>query len=428
MQLSINFRKTATENEKKYSEKEQDLSDCASQTNITSKNNAKKFIKVETDDKNEKTTTMSLPHIQNEEQNVVKTTSYNINKIVQIVSDGSTSPKKLNEKAIETEKSAACTNIITEVKSLASDSILKSTLIKPSNMATSSLSKQPSFNCNTSDKPTKHKKPKETPEKRTRRCKSSETAKSEKGKKKIDHDIRKAPELDVQVDIKVDCEAKIKDISNEKQTIAIKIKYCLICSTQHLQNACPLQNPHYTVADSLTHQEWTEKYKNLYIKEQDENENSTDYDKNENLDKTSFSHFSVPSFLSIKDSNLNHGLSIYTCEDVKSYTQFGPMIGDVIKEVDIPEDFNMKDLWEIYTDKVHFFLNTKNPENSNWMKFVRPAPSRDERNVTVVCKDEDLYMVTIKNIGKNEELLYWQDSPITTNKKKMEKTSKCDTK
>jgi hypothetical protein len=42
-----------------------------------------------------------------------------------------------------------------------------------------------------------------------------------------------------------------------------------------------------------------------------------------------------------------HGLSVVTRCNLKQYTQFGPLVGQPIKEMDIPDDFSMKDIWEV---------------------------------------------------------------------------------
>lgn len=266
-------------------------------------------------------------------------------------------------------------------------------------------------------------------EKMRKQIRSAESAKAQKLKKKVEHDIRKAPELDLQADTALQLETHLKEsFEDDKQRVAIKIKLCLVCSMHHLQDICPLQNPKYVMLDSLTHSEWSQQYKQLFneksITESNINHDSASEDKIEPVSKFSFSCMSMPSCLFSKDSNTNHGLSIYAQSEIKEYTQFGPLVGKIVKEVDIPEDFNMKNLWEVYGDNNHTFINTKNVEDSNWLKFVRPAPSREERNLAVVCKDGDLHMTTVRTVHPGEELLYWQDNIITTNKKKMEKTSK----
>lgn len=201
--------------------------------------------------------------------------------------------------------------------------------------------------------------------------------------------------------------------------MAIKIKLCCACSTRHIQDQCPLQIPHYTIKDALTYDEWSEKYKSF----DEEHINSQDFQDIEKDNNFKFAYISLPNGLCLNESSAIEGLSVYSNIDIKEFTQFGPLLGKVIKEVDISEDFNMKYLWQIYADKSHIYLNTEELNESNWIRFVRPAPTREEMNVVAICRNSQLFFITTKNILVGEELLYWQDDAFSTSKKKMEKTS-----
>lgn len=240
-------------------------------------------------------------------------------------------------------------------------------------------------------------------------------------KKKVDHDIRKAPELIVQVEHKVQIQnSELKNNGtaeiDDKTRVAIKIKMCSVCNTHHLQDFCSLQNPQYLILDSVTLADWQKRYKTRY------DDSFQDSDSMESNVKLSFAIMSLPSILYIKENN--NCCCVYAKAEIKSHTQFGPLVGKTVREVDIPEDSGMKDYWEIQSEKYHGFVCTENFDDSNWMRFVRPASTRDDRNVTVVCKNDEIYFVTIKNLQVGDELLYWQDSNVVSNKKKMEKTSK----
>lgn len=238
-------------------------------------------------------------------------------------------------------------------------------------------------------------------------------------RKMVVHDIRKAPELTVQVENNINIKTDEKQ-ENDKKHVAIKIKMCSVCNAHHLQDTCSLENPQHIVHDMITLQEWQERYKPLF--DSDSFSTSELQDRmDSNTIKFSFAVMSLPSILCIKE--MSKGWCVFTKEEIKLHTQFGPLIGKAVREVDIAEDSNMKDIWEIQSETIHGFINTENLEESNWMRFVRPAPSRNERNVGVVCKNDELYLMTIKNVHVGDELLYWQDSSVVSNKKKMEKTS-----
>lgn len=262
-----------------------------------------------------------------------------------------------------------------------------------------------------------------------RKCKPFDSENVERITKKIEHDIRRAPELNVQVDTV--SEAQSSDINennvpDDKNRVAVTIKLCSICNMHHLQDICPLQNPRFIIRDTVSHAVWMEQYQALFDEKYAEScgsdKTQLDTEERENLNKFSYALMSMPLVLFTKDSDM--GVCTFAKVEIKDYTQFGPLVGEVVREVDIPEDFNMKDLWEVHSDKYHSFINTESIKYANWIKFVRPAPTREERNVSVICIDNELFLITIKNINAGEEILYWQDNIMASNKKKMEKTSK----
>lgn len=240
----------------------------------------------------------------------------------------------------------------------------------------------------------------------------NDNKKCDKVKKKIDHDIRKAPELKVQndeVNNTDDFHPNNADI--DEQRVAIKIKVCFSCDTRHVQELCPLQNALCIVLDSMSTDKWIDEYKPLY-------------DEKNQISNYSFAYLSLPStLLEFDNSNTPHGISVFSKCEINEFTQFGPLIGNSVKEVDISEDNSMRDLWEIFSDSGNIYLSTENVEESNWIRFIRPATAREHRNITAISKENKLYFITIKLINKGEELLYWQDDSFKTNKKKMEKTS-----
>ncbi|XP_044259010.1 uncharacterized protein LOC123007661 [Tribolium madens] len=239
--------------------------------------------------------------------------------------------------------------------------------------------------------------------------KPTKKEKSTESKKKFDHDIRKAPELDLQNDNKLESQKPEQELSR----VAIKIKLCQNCSTHHIQDQCPLSYPNFVISDSIDLPSWEEKFQSQFVKSEKEDE----------ANKFVFANVSLPSFLQFMETNTEHGLGVWAIVDIQEFTQFGPLVGKVVKEVDISEDSNMRDIWEICGENGNVYFSTENLETSNWMRFVRPAPTRDDKNITAVTKESSLYFVSTKAIKNGEELLYWQDSTIASSKKKMEKTS-----
>ena len=69
-------------------------------------------------------------------------------------------------------------------------------------------------------------------------------------------------------------------------------------------------------------------------------------------------------------------------------------------------------------------MSTVNPEQSNWLRYLRPAPNRRARNVAAVVRDDQLFFITMKTIEKEEEIVYWIDDPdLMWTKKRAEKKS-----
>ncbi|RZB40865.1 uncharacterized protein BDFB_005912 [Asbolus verrucosus] len=207
-------------------------------------------------------------------------------------------------------------------------------------------------------------------------------------KKKFDHDIRKAPELGLQTDNKLDPPKAEDELNDSISRVAIKIKLCQNCSTRHIQDHCPLNYPNFIISDSVSPTDWQDKYQNLHanqsklVKSEKENDQ-----RNDDVDKFIFAKISLPSFLQLVETNTMHGLGVAAKIDIQEFTQFGPLIAKVVKEVDISEDSNMRDLWEICGESGNIYFNTEDLEVSNWMRFVRPANTRDEKNVTVVTRE-----------------------------------------
>jgi len=56
---------------------------------------------------------------------------------------------------------------------------------------------------------------------------------------------------------------------------------------------------------------------------------------------------------------------------------------------------------------------------------LRPAPTREERNLAAVVRGDLLYLLSIVELKDGDELLYWVDDPSPVwAKKKVDKLSK----
>jgi hypothetical protein len=92
--------------------------------------------------------------------------------------------------------------------------------------------------------------------------------------------------------------------------------------------------------------------------------------------------------------------------------------------MDIPDDFNMRDIWEIKSSNERYYLSTIDNDHANWLRFIRPAPNKEQRNVAALVRGNELYFVTVCALEPGTELLYWHEhSSSGWARKKMEKTS-----
>lgn len=214
-------------------------------------------------------------------------------------------------------------------------------------------------------------------------------------KTKKSHDVRKAPQdgivvapenqdSDTATNLANDTSDQIlPEIANvEPQKLAIKIKLCQDCNSRHLQDACPLANCNQVIKDSISLIQWTQKYvKNAeimkvvnsnnpisegYPKNSDEGDdsddesNSSDQFKSKSRDSEEkqldldenrplYARDSLPHCLEFKLTNTDHGIGVFVKQDVPMHARLGPVIGKPVKEMDIPDDFSMRHIWEVCT-------------------------------------------------------------------------------
>lgn len=214
-------------------------------------------------------------------------------------------------------------------------------------------------------------------------------------KTKKHHDVRRAPQDGIVIAEEATQDVSIPEIESplsvgpgkapesvdsvisEPQRLAIKIKLCQECNSRHLQDACPLATPQYTIRDVITYGEWKSKHQDneelmKVIKTDDpmsegyarlpdegcesddesEDKNKTKMQKEERLvvveiDRPLFARDSLPDCLELRFTNSEHGLGVYARNPVPMYAKLGPLIGIPIREMDIPDDFSMRHIWEV---------------------------------------------------------------------------------
>lgn len=232
-----------------------------------------------------------------------------------------------------------------------------------------------------------------------------------------------------------------------KQTRLTQAKQCSLCFLRHVQDPCPVQNPLQIVDDLITFEQWQLQCQvqvrcsviepprpklGRLKKCTPESPNPNDLQKknkeiettNNDINTRHYADESLPVKLDLKVVDEDHGKSVIAHSHIAQYTRFGPLIGPCVHEKDISDESDMRHIWEILDGKHPFYLNTEDPQKSNWLRYMRPAPERDDRNITLIVQDKQLYFVSVAEIPEGGELLYWADDHISSwSKKKILKSS-----
>ncbi|XP_036148329.1 uncharacterized protein LOC105834762 isoform X2 [Monomorium pharaonis] len=252
------------------------------------------------------------------------------------------------------------------------------------------------------------------------------------------------------------------DVTSEPQRLAIKIKLCQECNCRHLQDACPLTTSQYTVADALSYENWLGKHKgnteimkaitsddpmsegygrlaydgfesddeSLASSQQEQCKAKPKVQREEKqlvveMDRPLYARDSLPDCLELRMTNTDHGLGVYAKDPIPIFAKFGPLVGIPVREMDIPDDFSMRHIWEIDNNGKSTYISTTDPLKSNWIRYIRPAETKEKRNIAVIAKHGQLYFVTTQNIVSGMELTYWVESQSSTwtRKNKINKTN-----
>lgn len=267
--------------------------------------------------------------------------------------------------------------------------------------------------------------------------------------------------------LEINSEFMIRDRKNKKP---YKSKVCLACNTKHGKEICPIRNPIGSIMNPIDYNDWVKEHpeppppplppidnsedEKMFIDESFKSDNEMEDDPDdgeditddlndedlenkqmlmhneENDDIITFADISVPKEFELLPSNINPKAkkSVYTKFPIPKYTQIGPLIGELTREVDIPDDCNMTHIFEIHDSILSksIYYNMENKNKSNWLRYLQPARARDQRNLTMVKVDDKIYFVSCMDINVGCELLYWSDEVNSAwGKKKIEKTSKC---
>lgn len=213
-------------------------------------------------------------------------------------------------------------------------------------------------------------------------------------------------------------------LDNEKE--AHTFNFCRYCSEIHVPEECPFRTCQSFIEDKIDFENWTEKYSTAVSKtikmesiETEENESHQSLST-----QTPFSECTLPDKFEFKLDNAQI-CGVIAKSTIPKYTKLGPLIGQKINEVDIADDCTMKFIVESFDGTKSTYYSLEDDNNSNWLRYIRPANAKSERNVTVVISDKNVFFVTSTTIEDGIELVYWSDDCNSSwGKKKIEKMSR----
>lgn len=120
-------------------------------------------------------------------------------------------------------------------------------------------------------------------------------------------------------------------------------------------------------------------------------------------------------YLYIEDTDLaNNVCGVFARKTIPKTTQFGPVEGIIVEHNSMHLHHNKQQSFIIFVTE-SLILDQSDENQSNWMKFVRPANTYEEQNLVLVDKENiteegievKFYFMTIRPINTKEELKVW---------------------
>lgn len=213
------------------------------------------------------------------------------------------------------------------------------------------------------------------------------------------------------------------DSENEPQTF----NFCRYCSEIHAPEECPFRTCHSHIEDKIDFTKWTEKYsitenKTIKMEITDAGDKRPLHELSLSI-QTSFSERTLPDEFKFKLSNAQI-CGVIAKLTVPKFTKLGPLFARKIAEVDISDDCTMKFIIEAYDGSKSTYYSLEDENYANWLRYMRPAKSKNDRNVAIVICENNVFFVTSTTIANGDELVYWSDDCNSSwGKKKIEKIS-----
>lgn len=199
---------------------------------------------------------------------------------------------------------------------------------------------------------------------------------------------------------------------------------CRDCGLIHEFIDCPYIHNPVSIHDKIDIASWIER-KNLEnleklkhdLKSDESNSNDSEDEEKPMHHMITFAEASIPLEFEFRNFEMQI-CGVFSKTDIPKFTRLGPMIGQCVQTGDIPPTCDMRYIIEICVNSKSEFISLINPNTSNWLRYVRPAPRYEDRNTNLVCIDNRAYFVTCSDVTVGCELLYWSDDCNTLWRKK----------
>ncbi|MBN3288643.1 PRDM5 protein, partial [Polyodon spathula] len=115
----------------------------------------------------------------------------------------------------------------------------------------------------------------------------------------------------------------------------------------------------------------------------------------------------VPDRFSLKSSQVQDGIGLYTDRRVKKGEKFGPFAGEKRMSQELDDNMDPRLMWEVRGSKgeVLYILDASNPRHANWLRFVHQAPSQEQKNLAAIQDGENIFYLAVEDIETDTELL-----------------------
>lgn len=210
---------------------------------------------------------------------------------------------------------------------------------------------------------------------------------------------------------------RLKNSDGNPKKLVGKQKNCWACGLKHEKGECPTDTPLLDIKDKLS----LEIYRQIKAESGDGTDNSVD-------SLPTFAEASLPLELEIitpDDETDKHGSSVFTKDFIPKYSRLGPLIGTSKEESDIADDSTLRFICETFDGTKSTYVDIEDRNTSNWIHFLKPAPTKDQKNCILKCFNNEVYFVTTVDIPAGAELVYWSGEINSSWTKKNSERTNC---